>query len=515
MQASQPDPFGTAELRSAVLDAWTASPARFREDANAEEDYALGGYRDRVITELAQNAADAAARGGVPGRLRLTLAAGTLVAANTGAPLDAAGVAALSTLRASSKRGPGASGGAVGRFGVGFAAAVAVSDEPQIASRTGAVAWSRRAAADLVAARPALAAEVAARSGHVPVLRLPFAAPGEPPAGFTTAVTLPLRDAAAVALVERLLADTGPALLLALPALAAVEIEAGGTARELTAAHDGDGVTITAGGTAARWRTVTDGGTAGAALLADRPAEERARPSWSVRWAVPVTPGADGDTPAGRLPDGVSAVVHAPTPTDEPLGLPALLLASFPLSPDRRHVAPGPLTDFLTARAAGAYARLLPALAPGPALLGLVPARPGSASSMPGSAARSWTGCPRPPSCPPPGSPACGSGRGTRSSWTRPSPAWPAPWPRCCPAWSPGLPGTRPWPRSASGGSGWPSWPTCSPRWTATRPGGAACTARWPPRSPPSWPSSARCPCRWLTGGWSAARAGCCCPVPG
>ena len=373
MQASQPDPFGTAELRSAVLDAWTASPARFREDANAEEDYALGGYRDRVITELAQNAADAAARGGVPGRLRLTLAAGTLVAANTGAPLDAAGVAALSTLRASGKRGPGAAGGAVGRFGVGFAAAVAVSDEPQIASRTGAVAWSRRAAADLVAARPALAAELAARSGHVPVLRLPFAAPGEPPAGFTTAVTLPLRDAAAVALVERLLADTGPALLLALPALAAVQIEAGGTARELTAAHDGDGVTITAGGTAARWRTVTDGGTAAAALLADRPAEERARPSWSVRWAVPVTPGEDGDTPAGRLPDGVRAVVHAPTPTDEPLGLPALLLASFPLSPDRRHVAPGPLADFLTARAADAYARLLPALAPGPALLGLVP----------------------------------------------------------------------------------------------------------------------------------------------
>ena len=44
-----------------------ASPARFREDANAEEDYALGGYRDRVVVELAQNAADAAARAGVPG----------------------------------------------------------------------------------------------------------------------------------------------------------------------------------------------------------------------------------------------------------------------------------------------------------------------------------------------------------------------------------------------------------------------------------------------------------------
>jgi len=68
-----PDVFDTVRLRHAVLAAWTAAPARFREDANAEEELALGGYRDRLIVELAQNAADAAARAGVPGRLRLTL----------------------------------------------------------------------------------------------------------------------------------------------------------------------------------------------------------------------------------------------------------------------------------------------------------------------------------------------------------------------------------------------------------------------------------------------------------
>ena len=38
------DPFGTARLRRGVLDAWAAAPARFREDANAEEDLVLGGY---------------------------------------------------------------------------------------------------------------------------------------------------------------------------------------------------------------------------------------------------------------------------------------------------------------------------------------------------------------------------------------------------------------------------------------------------------------------------------------
>ena len=400
------DPFDTGALRARVLDAWAASPSRFREDANAEEDYALGGYRDRVVVELAQNAADAAVRGGVPGRLRLVLRDGVLAALNTGAPLDATGVEALSTLRASGKRGDDAdsetSRDTVGRFGVGFAAVVAVSDAPRIRSVTGTVGWSRARTSELAGAIPALAAEIAARSGHVPVLRLPFA--GQAPAGspgaealaagtlgdgtlgdgtlgdgtlgdgtlgdgFVTAVELPLRDDAAAQLVTRLLHETGPALLLALPALTQVEITVGGATRLLTALHEGGQSTVTVGGVPSTWRVTSAGGELDPALLADRPAEERARTSWSVRWAVPVTGGA----PDGRLPVGVTPVVHAPTPTDEPLSLPALLLASFPLSPDRRHVAPGPLTGFLIERAADAYASLLPGLGAGPGLLDLVP----------------------------------------------------------------------------------------------------------------------------------------------
>src|SRR5438046_9830278 len=93
------DSFGTAAVRERVLAAWADSPARFREDANAEEDLVRGGYRDRLLVELAQNAADAAVRGGVPGRLRLELTGEELRAANTGEPLDAAGGQALATLR--------------------------------------------------------------------------------------------------------------------------------------------------------------------------------------------------------------------------------------------------------------------------------------------------------------------------------------------------------------------------------------------------------------------------------
>src|SRR5215472_9169529 len=367
VQGELADPFGTAELRARVLDAWAASPARFREDANAEEDYALGGYRDRVIVELAQNAADAALRAGLPGRLRLQLRDGTLTAANTGAPLDAAGVEALATLRASAKRD--LTEATTGRFGVGFAAAVAVSDSPAIASAGGAVRWSRGESRELAEGIPALADELAARDGNVPVLRLPFPAEGKPLEGFDTVVTLPLRDASACELVERLLAETGPALLLALPALAEVTIEGDSATRTLTAASEKDIVTITSDGIPSRWRTEGGGGELDPALLADRPVEERARPSWSLRWAIPVT---SDDAPA-RLPGSVAPVIHAPTASDEPNGLPAILIASFPLTPDRRHVAPGRLTDYLIERAADAYAWLLPELSPGAGLLDLVP----------------------------------------------------------------------------------------------------------------------------------------------
>ncbi|MGW1531674.1 sacsin N-terminal ATP-binding-like domain-containing protein [Streptomyces aureus] len=379
------DPFGTARLRRGVLDAWAASPARFREDANAEEDLVLGGYRDRLVVELAQNAADAAARAGTPGRLRLTLRDGILVAANTGAPLDAAGVESLATLRASAKRD--APDTAVGRFGVGFAAVLAVTDEPAVVGRGGGVRWSLAEARDLAADTaaespaptaespgttdtPALADEIRRRDGHVPLLRLPFAAEGTAPAPYDTAVILPLRDTAAEDLAERLLRTVDDALLLALPGLEEVVVEIGDTEpRTLTrtGAEHGTRIDDTRDGTT-RYRTVAAHGPLDPALLTDRPVEERLRPHWSVTWAVPV------DSEGAPARPRTSPVVHAPTPSDEALGVPALLIASFPLDTARRHAAPGPLTDFLVERAADAYAELLASWRPvGAGIIDLVP----------------------------------------------------------------------------------------------------------------------------------------------
>ena len=115
-------------------------------------------------------------------------------------------------------------------------------------------------------------------------------------------------------------------------------------------------------------------GTLPAELLAGRPVEERERPDWTVTWAVPV------DAAGVPVPLPSRPVVHAPTPTDEPLSLPALLLAAFPLGSDRRHVAPGPVTDLLAAAAGRAYAELVAELPPVPALLSLVP-RPALAAA--------------------------------------------------------------------------------------------------------------------------------------
>ncbi|MGY1809031.1 sacsin N-terminal ATP-binding-like domain-containing protein [Blastococcus sp. SYSU D00669] len=366
-----PDPFDTAGIRRRVLAAWADSPARFREDANAEEDLVRGGYRDRVLVELAQNAADAAVRAGEHGVLRLELRADELRAANTGAPLDAAGVQALATLRASAKR----DGSTVGRFGVGFAAVLAVSDEPAVVSASGGVAFSAARTRAAVAAVPSLAGELARRDGAVPVLRLPWPAPGSPPEGFATEVVLPLRPGAH-AIVRTALGALEAELLLALPGLGRIDVVVGDAVRTLTveplSAPRAEPLSVrkavlSDGGRTTVWQVAERSGELPAESFAERPVEERERRGYTVTCAVPL----DDDGRSRPLP--VPQVVHAPTPSDEPLSLPVRLIAPFPLGPDRRHVLPGPVTAALAEVAADACADLVAALPRDAAVLGLVP----------------------------------------------------------------------------------------------------------------------------------------------
>ncbi|MFL6143138.1 MAG: sacsin N-terminal ATP-binding-like domain-containing protein [Labedaea sp.] len=342
------DPFGTAALRDSVLSGWFSSPTRFREDANAEEDLHLGAYRDRLLVELAQNAADAALATGHPGVLRLSMTDGELRAANTGAPLDAAGVAALASLRASAKRG------GVGQFGVGFAAVLAVTDAPRVVSTTGGVEFSGLRTAELVGALPELAERAAERGGRVPVLRLVWPVesgePG-PPEGFETEVRLPLRsDVDGAELLAGLAAQVED-LLLSLVGLDRVQIGE----RVWSRAESGGRIELHGPAGTSSWLVCRDSGELPGQVLARLGAE--ARPQWTICWAVP----ADSDGTPSPLE---SDVLHAPTPTDERLSLPARLIASLPIEPSRRRLLPGPAADVVLAEAARSYPELVERVAP-------------------------------------------------------------------------------------------------------------------------------------------------------
>lgn len=105
------------------------------EHANHEESIRVGGYADRTLLELVQNAADATtgADDESAGRIEIVLDPDhkVLYCANAGRPFSATGLTAIAHAHLSSKRGD-----EIGRFGLGFKSVLAVSDRPQVFSRS-------------------------------------------------------------------------------------------------------------------------------------------------------------------------------------------------------------------------------------------------------------------------------------------------------------------------------------------------------------------------------------------
>ncbi|MEV0295863.1 ATP-binding protein [Nocardia sp. NPDC050710] len=319
-----------------------------REDAATEADLVRAGYRDRLLTELAQNAADAAAKAGVPGRLVVRLDGRTLRIANTGAPLDTEGVHALTALRASGKADPEAT---VGRFGIGFTAVLSVSDDIELRSTSGSLLFSRALTWEALsehAIRPPGGMQSAASDFAPPVLRLVWPNATPPAAEADTEVVLRLRDDVdADALIDGMRAEAVD-LLLELPALRSIRI----ADDEITS-------------------TVTDLAHGLQELRVTSPGREH-RVWWQyrtarARWLVPVRDG----RPVAAAHD----VLRAPTRSDEELSLPALVIADIPMQPDRRRLLPGARISELAVGYAD-FARALPR----PDRLVLVPA-PGFARS--------------------------------------------------------------------------------------------------------------------------------------
>ncbi|MFE7596464.1 DEAD/DEAH box helicase [Streptomyces sp. NPDC057494] len=122
---------------SVVLQTYKVDPGLVQEHANGERRITQGGYGERQLFELVQNAADeiAATPGG---KLHVVLTDQYLYCANEGDPVTPEGAETILRMSVSRKRG-----GQIGRFGVGVKSVLSVSDTPQFFSRSGSFGFDR------------------------------------------------------------------------------------------------------------------------------------------------------------------------------------------------------------------------------------------------------------------------------------------------------------------------------------------------------------------------------------
>ncbi|MEU3173125.1 DEAD/DEAH box helicase [Streptomyces sp. NPDC007000] len=149
---------------SRVLQTYAVDPGLVAEHANGERRITQGGYGDRQLFELVQNAADEiAAQPG--GGIQVVLTETHLYCANEGSPVTAEGAETILRMSMSKKRG-----GQIGRFGVGVKSVLVVTDAPEFFSTTGSFGFDRAWSYEQIKAVPG----VTDRYGPVfdaPVLR--------------------------------------------------------------------------------------------------------------------------------------------------------------------------------------------------------------------------------------------------------------------------------------------------------------------------------------------------------
>ncbi|MGQ4455107.1 DEAD/DEAH box helicase [[Kitasatospora] papulosa] len=120
-----------------VLETYRVDPGLILEHANGERRITQGGYGDRQLFELVQNAADEIAHS-PGGKVQVVLTSTHLYCANEGREVTADGAETILRMSVSKKRG-----GQIGRFGVGVKSVLAVTDAPQFFSTSGAFGFDR------------------------------------------------------------------------------------------------------------------------------------------------------------------------------------------------------------------------------------------------------------------------------------------------------------------------------------------------------------------------------------
>lgn len=354
------------------LAAYAKDPKRVLSDANLEITTAEGGYGRKQIHELIQNGADPMR--GRPGRIEVRVTDNTLYVANQGEPVNAEGVHALMGSHLSEKRGE-----EIGRFGLGFKSVVAISDNPQVLSRSGSFAFDRELSEGRIRA-------VVPDEQRYPLLRL--ASPLDPVvearadeelkslmAWATTVVKVPLKVPRGIVLED--MADFAAEFLLFLPHVAELDLvdRVSGRTRivRLSTTKNGE-LALQDDDQTSRWRVVQR------IHVPSASARENAgvlsgRESVTLSWAVPL------EGAAARV-----GTFWAFFPTDSRTTLSGIVNAPFKLSEDRRTLLEGRfneelLTDVLPALVADSLPLLVRAEDPC-GVLDLLPAR--------GKESRSW-----------------------------------------------------------------------------------------------------------------------------
>ncbi|WP_298743965.1 DEAD/DEAH box helicase [uncultured Microbacterium sp.] len=149
------------EQQERALAAYEGDPDLIEEHVRQEDSYRTGGYGTRQISELMQNAVDALAAGGGPGRIEFRVAGGALYCANEGAPFAAGGLRAVTHAFLSGKRDD-----EIGRFGLGFKSVLGITSHPQIYSRSVSFEFNPERTHELLAG-------LTAPGGRLPQLRVP------------------------------------------------------------------------------------------------------------------------------------------------------------------------------------------------------------------------------------------------------------------------------------------------------------------------------------------------------
>ncbi|MFF0113910.1 DEAD/DEAH box helicase [Streptomyces prasinus] len=122
---------------SRVLQTYAVDPGLVAEHANGERRITQGGYGDRQLFELVQNAADEIADH-PGGKIQVVLTETHLYCANEGNAVTAEGAETILRMSMSKKRG-----GQIGRFGVGVKSVLVVTDAPEFFSTSGSFGFDR------------------------------------------------------------------------------------------------------------------------------------------------------------------------------------------------------------------------------------------------------------------------------------------------------------------------------------------------------------------------------------